>query len=124
MRNFLATLVLTVFLTASAFAQTPTHVYSFPARLHNYPLVATLSVFEDTKTWQVDFKDNSQGVEQVVPHPPSMSFGGTFVDANGERTFSTEYAHARIIFKKDGNKLTFEHASVHFEMDKVPVSPK
>lgn len=123
MRKIFASLVLAVFLTASAFAADPTHTYTFPVRLHDYPLVATLSVWEAENTWRVDFVDASHGEEQVVPHPSSMSFGGSFTDADGMRTFSTDYAHASIFFKKDGNALTFDHASVHFEMEKVTVLP-
>jgi hypothetical protein len=110
-------------LAASAFATTPTRTYTFPARLHNYPLTATLSVYEEDHTWQVDFVDATNGEEQMVPHPPKMSFGGTYTDEGNERTFATDYAHAKIVFKRSGNVLTWERASVHFEMEKTPVNP-
>jgi hypothetical protein len=124
MRKLLFALLLALALVMPALAVAPDHTYMFPAKLHSYPLAASLKVWEGDHTWQVDFTDASNGGDVGgVPHPPQMTFGGTFTDANGQRTLATSYASARIVFAKSGNTLTFVSASVHFEMEKTPVNP-
>lgn len=102
-------------LGADPYDWTPDETYTFPITLHAWSMNATLKVHESTNEWYVTM---------ISGDPPmKLIYSGKFTDAAGQRTFSTPFAHTDIVFKKDGNNLTFVSSTSDFNMAKTPVSP-
>lgn len=118
-------IVISSVLLASVFAFAETEqTYQFTAELHGYPLAAVLRLNTSTGTWTIEFTDRDTENTIGAPRPVQMTFSGVYTDENEYRTFMTEYANAKIVFRVDEQgRLIFHTANVHFNMEKTPISP-
>lgn len=108
-----------------AAAPTPDKVYNFPVTLHSYPMAATLTVHEDAHTWSCHMiADLAHMPARAILQEVDQTFSGNYFDRGNERVFVLAYAGTRIVFKRDGDALTFVSATVHFNMAKTPVRPE